>query len=206
MSNSIPKLKKGMKAFAYTEQGKFFHLQSALLSSPIYPQHAEAFKIAADMILDSHQSAKQGPHHDTLVFPVLYLYRHCLELKLKDFLLLGVRTCFFEFAEVERILGEHELCPLWTKAKKLIQDSYPNDDEAHVAESVINDFHQIDKEGQTLRYDRKKDTLELRRYETLPSHISIGNLRMTMDSVYYYLDNSYAGILGWWDASQQAMV
>ena len=45
------KLKKGMKAFADTTKGKFFHLPSAVLSSPIYPQHAYSFRIAADMIL-----------------------------------------------------------------------------------------------------------------------------------------------------------
>jgi hypothetical protein len=204
MSDSIPKLKKGMKAFACTKQGKFFHLQSALLSSPIYPQHADAFKIAADMILDSHQSAEQGPHHDALLFPVLYLYRHCLELKLKDLVLLGVRTHFFDSAEVVEILGEHELCPLWTRAKRLMLDSYPNDNEAQVAESIINDFHQIDKDGQTLRYDRRRGTLQLRRYEKLPRYIGVANLRTTMDSVYHYLDKSYGGILDWWDASQQA--
>lgn len=204
MSASIPKLKKGVKAFTFTKQGKFFHLQSALLSSPIYPQHAEAFKIAADMILDLHQSAGGGPHHDALVFPVLYLYRHCLELKLKDFVLLGVRTRFFALAAVQKTLGEHELCPLWTLVKKLIVDSYPDDNQAHVAESIINDFHQIDRDGQTLRYDRKKDTLRLRRYENLPSHISVVTLRNTMDGIYRYLDNCYAGILDWWDASQHA--
>jgi len=205
MSNSIPKLKKGMKALACTEQGKFFHLHSALLSNPIYPQHAEAFKIAADMILDSHQSAKRGLHHDTLLFPVLYLYRHCLELKLKDLVLLGVRIRLFDLTKVAGILEKHELCPLWTKAKRLILDSYPKDDEAQAAEAIINEFHRVDPDGQTLRYDRKKGTLELRRYKELSSHIGVADLRTKMNSAYHYLDNCYAGILDSWDAGQQAM-
>lgn len=224
MSNTIMKLKKGMKALACTEQGKFFHSQSAIRSTPFSPRHAEAFKIAADMILDSHQSTKHGPHRDTLLFPVLYLYRHCLELKLKDLVLLGVRIHFFERtkekpefcalckkpltrrqrANVEEILESHELCPLWTKAKRLILDSYPNDDEAQAAEAIINEFHRVDPDGQTLRYDRKKSTLELRRYNELPSHIGVAVLRTRMDSVYHYLDNCHAGILDCWDAGQQA--
>lgn len=76
MTDSKPKLRKGRKAFAFTKQGKFFHLKSTLLS-PMYPQHAEAFKIAADMILDSHEAATRGPHKDRLLYPVQYLYRHC---------------------------------------------------------------------------------------------------------------------------------
>jgi hypothetical protein len=205
MSNSIPKLRKGMKVFGYRKQGKYFHLRSAVSFVPGCSQHAEAFKTAADMILDSHQSAKGGRNHDELVFPVLYLYRHCLELKLKDLVLLGVRTRFFTLTEVQSILGEHELCPLWTKAKKLLLDSYPNDSEAPVAESIINDFHQIDQHGETLRYDRQKGTLRLRRYEKLPSNIGVAELRATMESLFQYLDNSYGGILDWWDAGQQAM-
>jgi hypothetical protein len=205
MTDSIPKLKKGMKALACTEQGKFFHLQSALLVTPIYPQHAEAFKIAADMILDSHQSAKLRPHRDALLFPVLYLYRHCLELKLKDLVLLGARIRFFELAKVAGILEKHGLCPIWTKAKELILDSYPKDNEAQAAEAIINEFHRVDPDGQTLRYDRKKGTLELRRYKELPSHIGVADLRTRMDSVYHYLDKCYAGILDWWDAGQQSM-
>jgi hypothetical protein len=75
MTATTTKLKKGMKAFTYTNKGKSFHLQSTKLS-PMYPQHAKAFKIAADMILDSHEAAVKGSHHDTLLYPVLYLYRH----------------------------------------------------------------------------------------------------------------------------------
>lgn len=204
MSNSPLRLKKGMKPFACAKNGRFFHLPSAILSSPIYPQHAEAFKVAADIVLDSHQATKRGQHRDTLVFPVLYLYRHCLELKLKDLVLLGVHTHFFNLTDVADALGEHELCPLWTKAKRLILASYPTDCEAAVAESIINDFHQIDKDGQTLRYDRKKGTLKLRRYERLPTHVGIADLRTTMDSIFQYLDNCYAGILDCWDAAEQA--
>ena len=74
----------------------------AMLSAPIYPQHAEAFKLSADMILDAHQSAK-GPHRDTLLFPVLYLYRHCVELKLKDLIFLGIRCEYFDDATVAKM-------------------------------------------------------------------------------------------------------
>src|SRR5262249_37025262 len=102
------------------------------------------------------------------------------------------------------ILGKHELCPLWTKAKQLILSSYPNDDQAQVAESMINEFDRIDKYGESLRYDREKDTFRVRRYESLPSHIDIAALRARMDLLYQYLDFSYGGIDSYWDAGQNA--
>jgi hypothetical protein len=222
---SIPKLKMGMKLFIPgNNKGKFFHLHSAVMSAPIYPQLPDAFKLAADMILDSHLAA-DGPHHDSLLFPVMYLYRHCVELKLKDLLLLGVRSRFFDGAasnkildEDEGIIGQHLLCALWNKAKDLLAHHYQNDPQLKVAESMINDLHQIDKDGQTLRYDRVKGTLQLRRPKyrrlhdaqpypiyNIPETIDIANLRQSMDCLYAYLESKYDAILGWWDAGQQAM-
>jgi hypothetical protein len=200
MSGTIPKLKKGMKAFAFTKQGKSFYLQ-ATLPSPVYPQHAEAFKIAADIILDAHEAAQQRPHNDRLLYPVLYLYRHCLELKLKDLVLLGARCGDFALAKVEECLGKHELCPLWTRAKLFLRNHYPKDDRLPVIEPVIQEFHQVDKDGQTLRFDRNK-AFKRRRYDNVPPYISVPNLRTTMDAVYNHLDFAYAGILDCWDAGQ----
>jgi hypothetical protein len=222
---SIPKLKPGMKLFVpATDEGKFFHLHSAVLSAPFYPPLPGAFKLAADMILDAHLAAK-GPHNDTLLFPVLYLYRHCIELKLKDLLLLGIRTRFFDEAAADKILdedegiiGEHRLCALWHTVKDFLAHNYQNDPQLKVADSMLNELHQIDRDGQTLRYDRLKGTLQLRRPKyrhlgdaqphpvyNIPEDFDIANLRNSIDCLYTYLERGYNGILDWWDAGQQAM-
>lgn len=215
---SIPKLKPGMKLFVPgTKDGEFFDLHHAVMSAPIYPPLPGAFKLAADMILDAHVAAK-GSHNDKLLFPVLYLYRHCVELMLKHLVLLGIRSRFFDDAvadqildEDEGIIGQHRLYPLWNKARDFLAHHYRSDAQIKVAESMINELHQIDKDGQTLRYDRVKGTLQLRRpkyrhfgdaqpqpvYE-IPETIHIANLRHSMDCLYAYLEGSYAGILEWW--------
>lgn len=196
------KLRKGMKAFSATKAGKFFHVQSTLLT-PFYPGHAEAFKVAADKILEAHESAT-GRHNDELLYPTIYLYRHCLELKLKDLILLGVRCGNFALDDATReTLGKHELSKLWTKAKRFLLLHYPEDsDQVSVVESVVQEFHQIDKDGQTMRYDR--DTgLRKRKYDHVPTHIGVGNLRDTMGKVYSFLDRRYGGVLDWWDAGRE---
>ncbi len=218
-------LKKGMKLFVEgNNHGRFLHLHHAVMSSQIYPPLPGAFKLAADIILDAHLAAK-GSHNDRLLFPVLYLYRHCVELKLKDLLLLGIRTGFFHGAAADSILDEdkgiirqHRLCALWNKVRDFLAHSYPNDSQVKVAESMISELHQIDKDGQTLRYDRVKGTLQLRRpkyrhlgdVESHPVYniretIDIANLRRSMDCLYAYLESGYDGILDWWDATQDAM-
>ena len=221
---STPKLKPGMKLFVPgTNAGKFFHLHSAVLTAPISSPLPGAFKLAADMIIKEHIDAKES-HSDRLLFPVLYLYRHCMELKLKALLLLGIRTGFFTgvaadviLDESEGIIGQHRLSALWNKAKEFLAHSYKNDPQITIAESMINDLHQIDIDGQTLRYDREKGTLRLRRPKfeqfgekqphpvyRIPETIDIANLRQSMDCLFAYLVVSYDGILDWWDACQQA--
>ena len=221
---SIPKLKPDMKLFVPgTNAGKFFHFHHAVISSPIYPPLAGAFKLAADMIIEAHLAAK-GSHNDILLFPVLYLYRHCVELKLKDLLRLGICSRFFDAAAAEKILnkdkgimGKHYLCKLWNMARELLAHHYQSDLQLKVAESMINDLHQIDTDGQTLRYDREKGTNKLRRpkYEhdggprpypvyNIQDTIDIANLRQSMNCLYAYLESSYDGILSWWDARQTA--
>jgi hypothetical protein len=209
MSDSAPKLKKGMRVFAKRGQGPCFDLHWALLSSPIYPQHAKAFKDAADMILDSYGSTNTQ-HNDPLLFPVLYLYRHYLELQLKDILYLGIKCGHYTAAQIatmtenrkgqqKGILIRHDLIKLWTAAKRLLQKHYPKDNQIALVEPTIQDFHKIDFDGQTVRYDRDT-TLKRRAYmNILPAAIEIVTLRTTMGAIYDYLDTSYAGILDWWD-------
>ena len=86
MSDSTPKLKKGVKRFASTTKDKASISTCSTQSCHrrCIPHFRAAFKLAADMILDSHQVAQGAGHNDKLLFPVLYLYRHCIELQLKD--------------------------------------------------------------------------------------------------------------------------
>jgi hypothetical protein len=222
--DSIPKLKHGMKLFIPgNKKGKFFHLHSAVMSSPIYPPLPGAFRQAAELMIDAHLAAS-GPHNDSLLFPVLYTYRHGLELQLKELLLLGIRIGFFDEAAVEALLddkkgiaNEHGLYALWNKAMELLSHSYPGDPQPKVAESMVSAVHQIDKDGQTLRYNRTKG-MKLRRpkypnlgddqkgpvYE-IPETIDIANLREKMAVLFHYLDSSYGGILDKWDAEREAM-
>jgi len=215
MSHSARKLKKGMRVFAKRANGVFFNLHRALLSLPIYPQHAKAFKDAADNILDSYGSAS-APHNDMLLFPVLYLYRHYLELQLKDIVFLGIKCGDYTEVQIAKmtenrkghekgILIRHDLIKLWTAAKGLLAKHYPKGNQTALVEPIIQDFHKIDFDGQTIRYDRDT-TLKRRAYKSiLPSIIDIPTVRKTMDAVYEYLNNSYAGILDWWDAGQDAL-
>jgi hypothetical protein len=178
--------KKGNKAFVSGAEGSAFHLSSHYSS---YSQKAEAFKIAAVMVIDQCQDADWQSYRDELFFPVAYLYRHCLELRMKDIISTGVGMHFFNRNDVSDAMEGHNLAKLWNHAKKLLIDRWPSADQTplRAVEAVVNECHQADPNGQVFRYDTDKHGRR-HRHETLPEDISLAELRKTMDGVFNFLD------------------
>ncbi len=158
-------------------------------------QHAGAFKAAADIVIDSSEEANRREYQDDLLHPVAYLYRHALELKLKELVRYGIAMHCYNRADVEEILGRHNLAKLWTQAKLAITHRWPQDDLADVkaVEAVVNEMHQTDNDGQKWRYGSDKDGRP-NRHEGLPEFVSLKSLRKTMENVFTFLDACGDGI------------
>jgi hypothetical protein len=204
-------LEPGMTLFAAPQNGsRYFHVEYAQVSYPISPGHASAFKNAAEMLLD--QQFSQTFNNDSLVFPVLALYRHSVEIVLKDLIRLGLAEGVYDESDLADILGKdakpgelgkgavltrHGLNPLWCHALKLINSIEGADDEAAVAAELINQLHDVDEDGQTLRYDRDARTLrwDRERFRGMPQVIDICNLRHVANELFAYLENWHSYIL-----------
>lgn len=183
---------KRNRAFSSAKSGKgskAFDLESIYSR---FPQHANAFKLAADMVIDAYDGARRVPHHDELFLPVAYLYRHFLELKLKSLIRVARDQGFFrnDQRRIQRILGRHDLLDLWTQVRKFLEDGWPGGPSGPLdgVENVVKQFHKADPDGQTLRYDRDKAERKLNRPDKLPHFIWLRTLRRTMDGVYRLLD------------------
>jgi hypothetical protein len=197
------KLRAGMKAFDCNGSEKFFHRDSAR-PLPFYPSHAESFTLLVDVALDAHE-ASSGPHNDRMVFAVLYGYRHALELNLKDLVRLGVYCNELRLEDVEKALGGHYLLPLWERVRPFLAKCYPSDGEQLlVLDGIVKDFHSIDPDGQSIRYDRQKDSTR-RKFDNLPSHVGVTTLRTVMDAAFHYLEFAYGGIYDYEDECRNAM-
>lgn len=148
------------------------------------------FQRAADMIVTAAQTDGQGA--DDLFFPVAFLYRHHLELILKDLVRLGVRLGSLE--ECDCILGEHNLHKLWNKTRQLMKEVWSEspDDALKGVEQVVLEFHKLDPKGMAFRYARdKKGEPHL---QDAPGRVDLCNLKATVDAVSRYLDATYTGI------------
>ncbi|QND46965.1 hypothetical protein HB780_14595 [Rhizobium lusitanum] len=97
---------------------------------------------------------------DLLIYPIVYLYRHHIELVLKDIfrsasMLLGHGVT----AKDENDLGKHDLTSLWDMVRPLLKpvcdihgvDGLPDEDFDAIA-SYIAQIHDHDPDGQRFRY------------------------------------------------------
>jgi hypothetical protein len=148
------------------------------------------FKRAGDMIVAAAQADDQNP--DDLFFPVAYLYRHHLELMLKDLVNLGIRLG--SLCGCEYILGGHNLQELWNKAKQLIKEAWPDPpgEDFKAAEKMIGEFHKLDPTGQAFRFacDKRGNP----HLKNAPQRIDLINLKSAVDSLSTFLDAAYAKI------------
>jgi hypothetical protein len=184
--------RRGTRRFVAAKNGKDFHLRAITWRAP---QHAEAFHAAAEMVIDACQDDEGYPRRDEYFLPVAYLYRHCLELRMKDLIYTGVGLQFFKAEEVEEALGGHNLAKLWNHAKKLLVHRWPTGEKEplQAVEAVVNEFHRADPNGQVFRYDTDKDG-KRHAHATLPDHISLAQLRATMDGAFSFLDATASGL------------
>jgi hypothetical protein len=81
----------------------------------------------------------------------------------------------------------HNLQKLWKMARSLILTILPEEpaDDLDAMESLVNEFHQIDPDGQVLRFDRRTDKTES--LKKMPAAFDLKNLQSVMVNIDYYL-------------------
>jgi len=150
---------------------------------------ANEYKRAADKVIYALRKGNDPFHPDGLFVPVAYLYRHCLELKLKDFLSLMVQCRFVANNDnVHNALETHNLAKLWDLVKRGLRKQWPRGDTKVLAntEAMILDFHKVDKSGQNLRYCQDKNgNRTIARY---PRYIDLAGLQKAFDGIYNLLN------------------
>jgi hypothetical protein len=115
--------------------------------------YIRAYQQAADTLIDHIEAT--GNHQDTLVLPIIYLFRHYLELLLKS-IITKMRDVLDLKAPTDNDLMTHDLGDLWNWAKPLIADL--GDDPASIRDeikdgnSVFAEFQRFDKKAETFRF------------------------------------------------------
>jgi hypothetical protein len=146
--------------------------------------HAQGYRRAAEVLVrrfleDPHGTAGE---RDSLVLPILFLFRHYLEIRFKDIIVYG-RVLSGKPAQWRR---GHDLQALWEEARQLCEAVYGADvleQLTSVGECVV-EVSQLDPDSTSFRYPRDA------KGRPLFEHLVIGfrNLRSTIASVGDCLD------------------
>lgn len=123
--------------------------------------YARGYKRAADLLVE-----QLGPElvNDELLYPILYLYAHSLELKLKG-LVIGSSKFSEKTFGIDDLSNNHDLYDLWGKLKENLPYVYRDcpSEWIKVVDKCLKEFSDLNERGQAFRYPlntKKKQVLE----------------------------------------------
>lgn len=176
--------------------------------------YSTGFRRAARQLAEQVCESARG--QDVLVYPIVYLYRHHVELVLKSIIEVASDLLNRVLSERElKTLGQHSLSELWTLAKPLLDPvcelvanpPFPPQDMEGI-DSYIQQVHEHDPDGQRFRYATTKLKSSGRlsrshaRAPSLSPELKLVNIRIfanAMDLLADYLEavESWFGHLLW---------
>lgn len=149
--------------------------------------YASAYKEAADELVRGVLDQRLAP--DSAVYPILFLYRHYIELILKGIVAIGAKL---EKATVsyEKI---HAINDLWRKARARLEQAFPEAEktDTDIVEQCIREFATWDASGEASRYARRKNGAST---WNGTKQLNLANMRDVMSRMAGLLDGSYEGM------------
>lgn len=136
---------------------------------------------AGEVLIGACQRDQHERHY--LIYPILFNYRHGIELAMKWIIARYGRYSNVEIGNIRH----HNLWQLWKICKEIIIEVGSNDECIYVVEQVIKDFHDLDKSALAFRYSRDKKGA----FIALPDRvIDLENLRDVMEAVSHFFDGA----------------
>ncbi|MGE3760182.1 MAG: hypothetical protein AB7H97_20625 [Pseudobdellovibrionaceae bacterium] len=86
--------------------------------------YARSFERAAIHLIDHITNTRS--EIDTFIYPIIFCFRHSLELTMKDIIKEGIELC--ENLEIEQVPKSHDLLQLWYLVKKILLELFPDED------------------------------------------------------------------------------
>jgi hypothetical protein len=110
--------------------------------------YASGYLEAANLLVE--KALETGQRTDTLIYPMAFLYRHYLELRLKE-IIVQSRGLLAGQSDFKR---EHRLLVLWNSVRLILENVWPNGPtiDLNAVENVILQFHDLDSKSEAFRY------------------------------------------------------
>lgn len=163
--------------------------------------YSRGFRTAGRRLAE--QVCDSGHDQDTLIYPIVYLYRHHVELVLKAIIKTASALLDRELTDGDRkALGGHDLARLWAAARPLLNPvctrepnrPFPEDDLLGI-DSYIRQLHEHDPSGESFRYATRKPKLGDRRGTTAGTPSLSSDLRLVNIHAFAYAAEKLADYL-----------
>lgn len=146
------------------------------------------YRAAAVALVQRILEDRQG--RDGLIYPVVFLYRHYLELMLKQIAAEGSGLLGLEPPD---LIG-HRVLKLWQICRPIVERIWPDNsaDDLDAVEACLKQLDEKDCSSQSFRYPRSPKGERLLRGMT---HINVRNLSDVLEGVSNLLEGCLTGIL-----------
>lgn len=152
------------------------------------------YKKAADKLVENIMNTPR--HQDALVFPICFLYRQYIELRLKELIKSGRRL----LDEPGEFPQHHKILTLWETAeiilKKVSDGNIDSPDFLTLPSHVVNEFAKIDPDSFAFRYPNDKHGANP--LEGL-SHINLRRVAQYVNAFARAMDAASTGIAAYLD-------
>ena len=173
----------------FTDKGAYHELAYIWPRSAGWEVMSTAYADAADHLV----ATAAGVPRDLLVYPIVFLYRHAIELSLKELIRAALKFHDDGGGEVPH---HHDLAKLWRRASALMTTIAPEKSEGGRDEvgKIIMELHELDERGTSFRYD---DAMVR---DKLPGHVNLTAVGETMQFVLGWLSGG-VDMLDDWESS-----
>ena len=158
-----------------------------------YP-YVAGYKDAADKVIDT----TENEYFDNLVYPIMFLYRHYLEIMIKQ-MLLEFRSLQFhlnryygnteycpEFSKGKDPIMKHDLMSIWKELRELMEESWSDEEELSFLTDVecrIKEFHDIDQGSFAFRYPVDKENNPIFQFDQEIQKVNIVQVKRVVDAI-----------------------
>jgi hypothetical protein len=148
-----------------------------------FSRYAIGYKEAADALIDRTCELDRGA--DLQFYPIAFLYRQYLELRLKQLLIIGGHVVYYE----SKLTHGHDLRKPWAEVRKILETVWPSThvEEMNALEKCIDELCSLDAKSMSFRYpvdkEGKPTLLGLDR-------VDLVNLKNVMERISSFLDAS----------------
>ena len=128
-----------------------------------------------------------SPDRHSLVYPILFTFRHAIELAMKWVILNYGRHSTVEIGDFQH----HNLWRLWCTCRQILAEFDVGGEDISAVEQIIKDFHDLDASAIAFRYGYSRDGTLVE----LPSYpIDLSNIQDVMKGVGHFF-NGVDGVL-----------